>query len=207
MTANRTVWNSVAVADPNAPQNVIKPNADGSINTKGGGSTDPTAAGYVKIADSSGVPVNYDPNGRAAAASSVPVVLSTEDFAALSLLGTNSVPNATASVGIVPVVTPVAAGSLIAKASGGNLYGLNVKLPSGSAALQIMIFNSATVPADGTVTPIKVFDIPAGGTFEDEFNVPVRCSAGIVIVLSTTGPFTKTIALTTNLGFISADVV
>lgn len=30
------VRNSVAIADPNAPQNVLRPNADGSINVNGG---------------------------------------------------------------------------------------------------------------------------------------------------------------------------
>lgn len=32
MAANAVVRNSVAVADPDAPANVIKPNADGSVN-------------------------------------------------------------------------------------------------------------------------------------------------------------------------------
>lgn len=38
MAADLTVRNSVAVADPDAPSNVIKPNADGSVNVVGGGS-------------------------------------------------------------------------------------------------------------------------------------------------------------------------
>ncbi len=35
MTANSTVSQSIAVADPEIPENVIKPNADGSINVSG----------------------------------------------------------------------------------------------------------------------------------------------------------------------------
>ena len=35
MTANTTVSQSIAVADPEIPENVIKPNADGSINISG----------------------------------------------------------------------------------------------------------------------------------------------------------------------------
>lgn len=34
MSADAQVRNSVAVADPDSPQHVIKPNADGSINTQ-----------------------------------------------------------------------------------------------------------------------------------------------------------------------------
>ena len=52
MTANPSVSYSVAVADPNFPQNFIKPNADGSINVIGGGGG---GGGAVTIADGADV--------------------------------------------------------------------------------------------------------------------------------------------------------
>lgn len=116
-----------------------------------------------------------------------------------------NLPSSSAGLAPTTLATVALAGSLSVKNSAGNLFGLNVKSPSGAAALQIMLIDSATLPAEGPVTPKKVYDLAAGGTFEDEFNPPIRFSAGIQVVLSTTGPFTKTIALTTNLSFISAD--
>jgi hypothetical protein len=76
------------------------------------------------------------PPGRAAAAASVPVVLSTEDLAALRRDQVQT-----------PVATTAAAASQIAKASAGIMYGINVV--SGASAGYVMIFNAATVPADG----------------------------------------------------------
>lgn len=38
MAASPVIRNSVAVGDPNAPANVIKPNADGSVNVRSGSS-------------------------------------------------------------------------------------------------------------------------------------------------------------------------
>lgn len=47
MTAAPNVRQSVAVADPGTPDNVIKPNADGSINVVGGGGTPSGFIGLV----------------------------------------------------------------------------------------------------------------------------------------------------------------
>lgn len=116
-------------------------------------------------------------------------------------------PTSVAGAAIVPAVTAVAAGSLVIKGTPGNLYGVAVNLPTGAVAQKLMLFNATSAPADGVVTPIKVFDVPAAGTFATTFSPPIRFSVGCTAVLSTTGPFTKTIALTTNLGFLSGDVV
>ena len=94
--------------------------------------------------------------------------------------------------------TSVAAGSLIAKASAGNLYGYEVG--AGASAGYLLVFDSATVPADGTVTPKKVHAVAANATLSRSFNPPIRCNSGIVLVFSTTGPFTKTISATAFLG-------
>lgn len=94
--------------------------------------------------------------------------------------------------------TAVAAGYLIAKASAGNLYGYEVV--AGASAGYLMLFDSTTVPADGTVTPKKVHAIAANASLSRSLNPPIRFSTGIVAVFSTTGPFTKTISATAFLG-------
>lgn len=109
-------------------------------------------------------------------------------------------PTSNVGSGIVSSVTAAAGGSVIAKASAGNLYGINIV--AGASAGFLMIFNSTTVPADGAVTPIKCLPIAANAGFSVTFNPPIRLGTGIVAVFSTTGPFTKTISAT---AFISVD--
>lgn len=123
----------------------------------------------------------------------------------LGTTATAEAPTSVAGAATSTAQTTVAAGSLIAKASAGNLYGISANLPTGAVALKLMVFNATTAPADGTVTPLRVFDVPAAGSFNVQFHPPIRASAGITLVLSTTGPFSKTIALTTNLGFLAAE--
>ncbi len=50
MTANSTVSQSIAVADPEIPENVIKPNADGSVNISGSISVTATTAAHATAA-------------------------------------------------------------------------------------------------------------------------------------------------------------
>lgn len=60
-------------------------------------------------------------------------------------------PDGTAAAGpLTPVATAAVAGSQIAKASAGKLYGFNVG--AGASAGYVMIFDSATVPASPGVT-------------------------------------------------------
>lgn len=101
-----------------------------------------------------------------------------------------------------PVAITAAAGSQIAKASAGTLYGLNVA--AGASAGFVMLFDSATVPADGAVTPKKVWALGANQTIDGWWQNGLVFSTGIVIVFSTTGPFTKTISAT---AFIESEVV
>lgn len=128
--------------------------------------------------------------------------------AAATGLGTMAVaeaPTSGAAAATATAQTTVAAGSLVAKASAGNLYGVSANLPTGAIAQKLMVFNATSAPADGTVTPLRVYDVPAAGSFDIQFHPPIRASTGITLVLSTTGPFSKTIALTTNLGFLAAE--
>lgn len=115
-----------------------------------------------------------------------------------------AVQTASSSASIAPSAgqTAVAAGSLILKASAGNVYGYEVC--AGASAGYLMLFDSATVPADGTVTPRRVHAIAANASLSRSFNPPLRCATGITLVFSTTGPFTKTISAT---AFLAGDYV
>jgi len=111
-------------------------------------------------------------------------------------------PNGSAGTALSRTQTTVASGSLICKASAGNLYGYNAV--SGASAGYLMFFDSATVPADGTVTPKLVIALAANASVQADRDIPIRFATGIVMVFSTTGPFTKTISAT---AFLAGDVV
>lgn len=111
-----------------------------------------------------------------------------------------SPPTSVASVAVTGAQSTVAEGSRILKASAGNLYGLEIC--TGGSAGYLMLFDSTTVPADGTVTPKRVYAVAANASFARQFERPLRCASGIVLVFSTTGPFTKTISAT---AFLAGD--
>lgn len=115
---------------------------------------------------------------------------------------TSTTPNSLATSAPTSTQTATATGSLIAKASAGNCYGFNAV--SGASAGYLMLFDSTTVPADGTVTPKKVYVMAANSSLGLHWDVPRRFGTGITAVFSTTGPFTKTISAT---AFISVDYV
>ena len=87
--------------------------------------------------------------------------------------------------------TTAYAASLVAKATGGVLYGL-AGYNSGVAAQFIQIHDSATLPADGAV-PAEVITVPPSSNFSIDFGA-YGCGFGngITVCNSSTGP-TKTI--------------
>lgn len=88
-----------------------------------------------------------------------------------------------------------AAGSIILKASQGWLSGFSVT--SAAAAGYVLIFDSATVPGDGTVTPKLCYEMAANSTIHDNWGGhPIPFINGIVLVYSSTGCFSKTISAT-----------
>jgi hypothetical protein len=108
-------------------------------------------------------------------------------------------PTDLALAAVTQIATAAAAGSLVVKASAGNLYDFNVV--AGASAGFVMIFNAVSAPADGAVTPAFVIPLAANAGVAFSFPYPRRFSTGITIVFSTTGPFSKTISAT---AFISA---
>lgn len=107
-------------------------------------------------------------------------------------------PSGMASKALTPSVNTVLAGNRILKASAGNLYGYNVV--AGATAGYIMLFDSPTVPADGAVTPKICLPLAANAGTERSFSTPLRFATGIVVVFSSTGPFTKTESATAFIG-------
>jgi hypothetical protein len=103
-------------------------------------------------------------------------------------------PTSVAASALAVQATSVAAASLVLKAAAGNLYGYNVV--TGASAGYLMAFDSATVPADGAVTPKLCIAIAANASVDRSFGKPLRFTVGIVLVFSTTGPFTKTASAT-----------
>jgi hypothetical protein len=102
---------------------------------------------------------------------------------------------------IYPVWTPVAASSLIAKAQDGWFYGFE---GTSSVAGYFMLFDSATVPADGTVSPMECYAASAGQTVATGFLNNIKMNSGITIVFSSASNcFTKTASATAH---ISAQV-
>lgn len=92
-----------------------------------------------------------------------------------------------------PVISASAEGSHVLKASPGCLISIYVTNTGLSGYL--MLFNLASIPADGAVTPIECIPVAAGGYQFINFapQPPEWFSTGIVAVVSTTGCFTKTV--------------
>lgn len=99
----------------------------------------------------------------------------------------------------LPTATPAAAtvgstaleNSHILKAAPGTLYTLQM---NATATGYLMLFDAATAPGDGAVTPRKVFYFTTldNKTVDKVFNPPLAMTVGAVVAFSTTGPFTKT---------------
>ena len=88
------------------------------------------------------------------------------------------------------------AANLVVKNAAGNLGSFEVAADStlSGAAWWVMIYDAATAPADGAVTPAKCYaqtsgTTQMGGTFDAG---GVAFTTGIVIGVSTTGCFAKT---------------
>lgn len=116
-------------------------------------------------------------------------------------LNTSNAPSSAANAGTPPIATPLAAASLVLKASAGNLYG--IEATAGASAGYLLIFDATSAPTDGTVTPKYCKNVPANTAVELAWIVPASFTTGITAVFSTTGCFTKTASAT---AFISGMV-
>lgn len=110
------------------------------------------------------------------------------------IMGSAVCPSTATSAGLTPVVTSVVGGSLVLKASAGNLYSIDIT--TGASAGYLMVFNATTAPADGVVTPAVCMPIAASTGLSRTYAVPAVFATGITAVFSTTGCFLKTVSAT-----------
>lgn len=108
--------------------------------------------------------------------------------------------------GYAPTKTSTISQGLVAKSSAGQLWSIYATNTTGVAGY-FMVFDSATLPADGTVTPSECVQLPANSATSLSFNSgpPATYSSGIIGFMSTTGCYTKTTSGTLS-GFIRAAV-
>lgn len=125
------------------------------------------------------------------------------------VLLTASGPTSSASAAIAPVVSGSASSGVILKASAGNLYSVSATC---SAACWLMVFNSATVPSNGSTTAgiasgnlQECIGIASGATgiISTIGGPPESFTTGISAAISSTACATLTLATT---GFIRGSV-
>lgn len=112
-------------------------------------------------------------------------------------------PSSASADGIVSTATSALASNLVLKSGAGNLYGFVVTSSTGTPGY-VMVFNATSAPADGAVTPVKCYYLPANSSIGVDFRpgpMPYF-STGITAVFSSTGCFTKTASAT---AFISGE--
>jgi hypothetical protein len=102
------------------------------------------------------------------------------------------------TAGWISAATPVsttAVGSNLTTTTGQLLY---INVTSGASAGYVMVFNTASAPADGAVTPTFCYVLAANSTLSTTYNAIAapNFSTGITVVFSTTGCFTKTASAT-----------
>lgn len=115
------------------------------------------------------------------------------------------VTSSSASAGVAPLVAPSGvAASRVIRASAGLVAGLQVS--SGASAGWVLLYDAASAPSDGAVTPLKVYRLGASSSLI--LNWPpgqeLKVSTGLVAVFSTTGPTTQTSSAT---AYFTGDVL
>jgi hypothetical protein len=74
---------------------------------------------------------------------------------------------------------------------------LGFQVNTTSVAVWVMLFDLSSVPADGAVTPLKWYQVPANQTLGVSWTLDsMGVNNGAVLVCSSTGPFTKTASAT-----------
>lgn len=102
---------------------------------------------------------------------------------------------------IAPNATTVAANSRIVCTTPCSL--MNIDVTSGASAGVVYVFDAVALPADGTVTPKKCYEVAVTSSFSKTFSPPLRMSVGAVVAFGTgTSCFTLANSAT---AFISAE--
>jgi len=137
----------------------------------------------TSVSDGAGGTATALPPGRAAAAASVPVVFSNEDFQTFAPTSTARLVSAAASTNATSV-----------KASQGRVFRIT-GYNSNAAARYLKMYNKASLPTVGTDTPIWTEYLAAQTKFSIDVN-GLNFSTGIAYALTTAGADSDTGALT-----------
>jgi hypothetical protein len=189
---------------------ILCPSSDGSVSAvactfSGGGS-----GGNVNLFQVNGATISL---GQTTAALSLPVTIASNQttFPVTASQGagasgspwyTVTTSSGLAAVGIAPTSSTAIESGHVLKAGAGNLYWVGVT--TAATAGLLMIFDSATVPADGAVVPKFCIQVPASGNGSFAPPVPAVFASGISVAFSTgTSCVTKAASVT---AFFSAEV-
>jgi hypothetical protein len=114
------------------------------------------------------------------------------------------------NIGAVPKATSVLATNLVLKSKCNPQncilasFEVSADTTLSGGAWWVLIYDAATAPADGTVTPLKCYAQTTGTTsVSAAFTIPPLFVNGVVIAVSTTGCFTQT---SSTHAFIAGDV-
>ena len=186
----QNVW---VTANPNSPIPVVPSGGSGGLTVNLGfvnGIPVLTGAGATGTG-SERITVGQDTTTVAGSASGTAGTPSANVVSIQGVSGGTALPVTTTPVAITPVAASSSLeSSHILKGSGGNFFGVQVNTTSASE--WVMLFNATTAPSDGAVTPVAWWQVNASSTLSVSEMPGLALSTGIVIVCSTTGPFTKT---------------
>jgi hypothetical protein len=132
--------------------------------------------GSITLAPGAGVNGTIDTTGR---------VCSNGGTGAGGTGSTTLIPSAAAVAGITPVVSTALENAHILKATAGNLYSVYSTNLTGGASGFLLIFNAATAPPDGAVTPLVCVPFTGGVASANYQGLPPAVfSTGMVAVVS-----------------------
>ena len=98
---------------------------------------------------------------------------------------------------------PLAAGtanqsSRVLRATAGDVDFINVS--TGAVAGWVLLRDATSEAADGAVTPVLAWQVPANSTLDRGFDPPLKMANGCTLTFSTTGPTTQTKSATAFFG-------
>lgn len=173
----KAIYAGVYAPTPAGTNNIGK-----TVRVDGSGNTAP--AGDVNFRHLWFRPTDGTNNGVFKAASTPPTASDTPLVVAIS-------PN---RAGIAPAGSTALENGRVLKASAGYLSSIYAYTQSTSDRW-VLIFDSASVPADGAVTPKYYWKAKTDGSsgwLWWEWNMPAQMASGVSVSCSSTGPFTKT---------------
>lgn len=106
------------------------------------------------------------------------------------LLAVPAAAQSTQADSVTPLATTAVSSGVVASVR--PIHAYRLAMTSGASAGYFMVFNSATIPADGVVTPLFCRAVAANSSISMVFpGSPARFSTGLSLAFSTTGCYAK----------------